>query len=118
MQFKNKFQISINSSTYSNINYLNSYFLFILTQNKIFNLKLCHIYFPIKIKKFTLLKSPHIFKTARTQLEMQNLKKTIIITNFRKIKQLQAIKIIFHNLIKNLPITIKLQIKYSKLLYI
>ena len=118
MQFKNKFQISINSSTYSNIEYLTSYFLFILTQNKIFNLKLCYIYFPIKIKKFTLLKSPHIFKTARTQLEMQNLKKIITITNFKKIKQLQTIKILFHNLIKNLSTIIKLQIKYFKLMFI
>lgn len=118
MQFKNKFQISINSSTYSNIDYLTSYFLLILTQNKIFNLRLYHVYFPKKIKKFTLLKSPHIFKTARTQLEIQNLKKTIIITNFRKVKQLKIMKIIFHNLIKNLPITTKLQIKDSKLLLI
>lgn len=118
MQFKNKFQISINSSLYSSIEHLNSYFLFILTQNKIFNLKLYQICFPIKINKFTLLKSPHIFKTARTQLEMQNLKKIITITNFKNIKQLQIIKILFHNLTMNLPTSTKLQIKYSKLMFI
>jgi ribosomal protein S10 len=118
MQFKNKFQITINSSTYSNIEYLNSYFLYILTQNKIFNLKLYHIYFPIKIKKFTLLKSPHIFKTARTQLEIQNLKKIITITNFKNIKQLQIMKILLHNLTKNLFSLTKLRIKYYKLMFI
>lgn len=118
MQFKNKFQISINSSTYSNIEYLTSYFLYTLTQNKIFSLKLYHIYLPIKIKKFTLLKSPHIFKTARTQLEMQNLKKIITITNFKNIKQLQIMKILLHNLTKNLFYLTKLQIKYYKLMFI
>lgn len=118
MQFKNKFQISINSSLYSSIEYLNLYFLFLLTQNKIFDLKVGYINFPVKIKKFTLLKSPHIFKTARTQLEMQNLKKIITVTNFKNIKQLQTMKIFFHSIVKNLPTSIKLQIKYSKLMFI
>lgn len=117
MQFTNKFQISINSSTYPNIEYLNSYLLFILTQNKISNLKLYYVSFPRKIKKFTILKSPHIFKTARTQLEMQNLKKVIIITNFKEITQLQIVNKIFYNLTKNLPM-IKLHIKYFKTIFI
>jgi ribosomal protein S10 len=118
MQFKNKIQISINSSTQSKIDYLQSYFLFILTQNKISNLKLYHSYLPVKIKKFTVLKSPHIFKTARTQLEIQNLKKIITITNFKKLKQLQTLNKIFHCIIKNLPAMTKLQIKYFKIVFI
>lgn len=118
MQFKNKIQISLTSSTQSRIDYLYSYLLFSLTQNKVLNLKLHHLFLPIKIKKFVVLKSPHIFKTARTQLEMQNLKKIIVITNFKQIKQLQIVNKILHNVIKNLPTLIKLQIKYSKLIFI
>ena len=118
MQFKNKFQISINSSTYPNIEYLSTYLLFMLTQNKIYNLKLCYISFPKKIKKFTILKSPHIFKTARTQLEIQNLKKNDNNYKFKEIKQLQAVNEIFHNIIKNLPAMIKLQLKYFKMILI
>jgi|SRR5690242_8132976 len=118
MQFKNKIQISINSSTQSKIDYLHSYLLFVLTQNKILNLKLHHSTLPLKIKKFTVLKSSHVFKTARTQLEIQNLKRIITITNFKKIKQLQITTKIFHNVIKNLPTMTKLQIKYSKIVFI
>jgi ribosomal protein S10 len=118
MQFKNKIQISITSSTQSRIDYLHSYLLFNLTQNKILNLKLYYSFLPIKIKKFTVLKSPHVFKTARTQLEIQNLKKIIVITNVKQIKHLQTINKILYNIIKNLPTLIKLQIKYSKLLFI
>lgn len=118
MQFKNKIQISINSSTQSKIDYIHSYLLYILTQNKISNLKLYYSTLPIKIKKFTVLKSPHVFKTARTQLEIQNLKRIITITNFKKTKQLQIINKIFHNVLKNLPTMIKLQIKYSKIVFI
>lgn len=118
MKFKTKFQLQITSSIHSSINYLTSYFLYVLTQNKVLNLMVLQTPLPKKIKKFTLLKSPHIFKTARTQLEIRSFKKTITITNFNTIEQIQIFKKISQNLIKNLPVTTKLQIKYFKLMFI
>jgi len=118
MNFKTKFQLQITSPTHSSANYLVSYFLYTLTQNKVLNLKVLQTSLPKKIKKFTLLKSPHIFKTARTQLEIRSFKKTITITNFNTVEQIQIFKKISQNLIKNLPVTTKLQIKYFRLILI
>jgi len=118
MLFKNNFQITISSPTYINLNYLFYYLLFIITQNKISNLKIYSNQLPTKIKKFTILKSPHIYKTARTQLELRTLKKSIKIRNFTSKHQINLIKKIANHLIKYLPNSIKLNVKYQKLLYI
>ena len=118
MNFTTKFQLQITGSTHPNINYLISYLFYILTQNKVLNLKILQISLPKKIKKFTLLKSPHIFKTARTQLEIRSFKKTLTVTNFNTVEQIQIFKKISQTLIKNLPVTTKLQIKYFRLIFI
>lgn len=118
MNFKTKFQLQITSSTHSSIDYLTSYFLYILTQNKILDLMILQTALPKKIKKFTLLKSPHIFKTARTQLERRSFKKTITVINFNTTEQIQIFNKISQSLIKNLPVTTKVQIKYSRLTFI
>lgn len=118
MLFKNKIQLQITSSIHSNIKYLITYFLYILTQNKILNLKILHVCLPKRIKKFTILKSPHVFKTARTQIEIRTFKNIINITNFNTVNQIYIFKKIFYNLIKNLPVTTKLQITHFKLIFI
>src|SRR5690349_20203909 len=112
MYFKNKFQLQLTSSNYTNLNYLISILLFFLTQNNILNLKLNQGIIPTKTKKFTVLKSPHIYKTARTQLEIRTLKKVITITNFNKVKQIQIFLTVLQKIIKNLPTSTTLQIKH------
>jgi ribosomal protein S10 len=118
MLFKNTFQVQITGSTHTSINSLITYILYILTQNKILDLKISKGHFPKKIKKFTVLKSPHVFKTARTQLEMRAAKITLIITNFSTATQVQSLKYIFQNLIKNVPISTRVNIKYFKVMFI
>jgi small subunit ribosomal protein S10 len=43
---------------------------------------------PTKIKKYTLLKSPHIFKTAREQFEKKEFKYLVNFSNFSNIEYL------------------------------
>lgn len=43
---------------------------------------------PLKIKKITLLKSPHVHKKAREQFELTTFKKVFTITNFKNTKSL------------------------------
>lgn len=118
MRLINKFQLQLTSSNNSNIQNTILYFLHTFIQNKICDLKIRKIQLPLKVKKFTLLKSPHIFKTARTQLEIRELKKIITIENFNKARELQVFRKILKKLIKNLPITVRLKIKNFKLIYI
>lgn len=118
MKFTNKFQLQLTSSNNSNIQNTVLYFLHTFIQNKICELKIRKIDLPLKIKKFTLLKSPHIFKTARTQLEIREVKKVITINNFNKTRELQVFRKILIKLTKNLPTTVRLKIKSFKLLYI
>jgi ribosomal protein S10 len=118
MKLTNKFQLQLTSSNNSIIQNTVLFFLYTFVQNKIYNLKIQKIQLPLKIKKFTLLKSPHVFKTAYTQLEIRELKKLIIIKNFSTIKELQVFSKILVKLVKNIPTTVRLKIKNFKLLYI
>lgn len=118
MNFSNKFQLQINSSNSSTIKNLYLFCIYTLKKNKIFNLKINRIQLPLKIKKFTLLKSPHIFKKARTQIEVRMLKNVISITNFNTTNNISKLKKIITNIIKNLPITIRLKLKTFKLIYV
>lgn len=81
MTFTNLFKIKISSLNSNSIINLVYYLYFILKKNNILNLKISTFTFPTKYKKFTLLKSPHIYKTARTQLEIRTIKQLIIINN-------------------------------------
>lgn len=118
MNFSNQFQLQILSTDNSILKKLHLFFVYVLKKNKIFNLRIQQIYFPVKIKKFTLLKSPHIFKTARIQIETRFLKSMIILSNFKKNVEITKIQKILVTLIKNLPTNIKLKLKTFKLLYI
>lgn len=118
MLLPNKFHLHIIRSNQLSINHLTVPFLYVLTQNQIFNLKISEVDLQTKIKKFTLLKSPHVFKTARTQLELRFLKRIIVVTNFSSIKQIQMFKKILINLIKNLPFGIKLKVKQYRIMFI
>lgn len=59
---------------------------------------------PLKTKKITLLKSPHVHKKAREQFEIQKVKKLISIKDFTKFKYLLFIFL-------NKPKFIKIKIK-------
>lgn len=118
MKLTNKFQLQLTSSNNSSIHNTVLYFLYTFMQNKIYNLKIQRIQLPLRIKKFTLLKSPHIFKTARTQLEIRELKEIITIENFNRIQELQVFKKTLKKVIKNIPTTIRLKIKSFKVISI
>lgn len=59
---------------------------------------------PLKIKKITLLKSPHVHKKAREQFEIKKFKKLIIIKNLKLSKYLIFIFL-------NKPKFIKIKVK-------
>jgi len=118
MKFTTKFHLQLNSPNTLSITYTILTLFYILKQNKIFSLRITQTNCPLKIKKFTLVKSPHIFKTARTQFELRTLTKSIFFKNFDDVTKIQIFEKILQNLIKNLPITIKLKLKIFKLLFI
>jgi ribosomal protein S10 len=118
MTFSNKFQLQISSSNNSTLQKFYLLFIYILQKNKIINLKISKNYLPLHVKKFTVLKAPHVFKKARTQLEIRTLKNVITITNFSMFQETTKLHNILNNLIKNLPSTTRLKIKIFKLIYI
>lgn len=117
MKFTNLFKIKISSLNSNSIINLVYYLYFILKKNNILNLKISKFTFPTKYKKFTILKSPHIHKTARTQLEIRTVKRILIINNCN-FKQISQIKKIFNFFIKNLPISIKLVVQQQKVIFL
>lgn len=118
MNFSNKFQLNITSTTHSNLESIISYIFFLFLENKILNLKITQTQCPLKIKKFTFLKSPHIFKKSRSQFELRHTKKIVTVKNFKTLEQIQIFKKILQNITKNLPVTIKIKTKYYKLMFI
>jgi small subunit ribosomal protein S10 len=95
-------QIRINSFKLNN---LNTYIKFLEKLLKIFNIYYSKISVPTKIKRITILKSPHVFKKAREQFELKVYTKNIIIKN---VKNLNFLK----NLLINKPKFININIKY------
>jgi ribosomal protein S10 len=71
---------------------------------------------PKKIKKFTVLQSPHIDKKARLQLEIRTFKKIINISNYTLGEQ-RKLKKISDFFVKNLPPAITVQLKTKNQIY-
>lgn len=89
---------------------LNSYTAFLQNQFKVTNLKYTLFNLPIKKKRVTLLKSPHVNKTAREQFEIK-FYKTIIKLDSTNLSSNQK----FFLFIINKPKTITLKISLNKL---
>lgn len=118
MIFTNKFQLTLSYLNYTNLQQLSYYIFFILKKNNILTLQINQIQLPTTIKKFTILKSPHAHKTARTQLELRTSKKIFILKNFKLLNQINTVNRISKHFIKNLPISSKLIIKKTELKFI
>ena len=95
-------QIRINSFKSNNLNIYIKFLEELLKMSKICYSK---ISLPTRIKRITILKSPHVFKKAREQFELKIHKKNIII---KKIENLNFLK----NLLINKPKFINITIKY------
>ena len=98
---KQQIQIRIKTVT-KEINTYTNYIKKILTKLKI---NFTTVYLPIKIKKITLLKSPHVNKKAREQFQLKKYKTCINICA-EKINN-----ILFKLLILNKPKYIKLNLR-------
>jgi len=99
----NTVQLNIKSI---NINSFKIYNFFLQkTLNKL-NIKYSIIYLPIKQKRITLLKAPHVYKKAREQFEIKTFNSCIQIKN--KIKQP-----IFEWLLLNKPSLVQIKITYK-----
>jgi ribosomal protein S10 len=108
MKFKHTYQLRIKAPHHSHALYIISYFLYILTHNKITHAHICITHLPKRIKKFTVLKSPHVHKTARTQLELRTDQTLLCITNLAShVNQSKLGKIIAH-LLKSIPLGIRI----------
>ena len=95
-------QIRINSFKLDN---LNIYINFLEKLLKISKICYSKISIPTKIKRITILKSPHVFKKAREQFELKIYTKNIIIKNIENVNFLK-------NLLINKPKFININIKY------
>src|SRR5690242_6599738 len=118
MIFTNKFQLTLTTLNHINLQQLSYCIFFILQKNSIVTLQINQTQLPKKIRKFTILKSPHIYKIARTHLELRTSKKIFTIKNFKLINQMDSENAINKYLIKNLPVSSKLTIKKTELKFI
>lgn len=87
------------------------------TDNKYFTMKIIQIKFnKLKHKKiFTILKSPHVNKTAQTQFEYILNKKQITIFTDNSLKFLFFLKIILEKLFSDIVIKIKIYTNIQKI---
>ena len=83
---------------------LNLYLTFIAKILKNFNISYNIINLPTKTKKLTLLKAPHVYKTAREQFIIKNHKTLIVIKSTIGLNKLKL-------LVLNKPKTVKINIK-------
>ena len=83
---------------------LNIYLSFLENILKKLNLAYTSTNLPLKTKKITLLKSPHVHKKAREQFEIKKFKKLFTIKNFKISKSLIFIFL-------NKPKFIKIKVK-------
>ena len=83
---------------------LNLYKIFISKILKAFNIPYNVANLPIKTKKLTLLKAPHVYKAAREQFIIKNYKTLIILKSTIDLNRLKL-------LILNKPKTVKINVK-------
>lgn len=81
------------------------YKAFIIKILKNFNVSYRHVDLPISKKKLTILKSPHVYKSAREQFMLKTYKTFILVDTKISLNKLKR-------LIINKPKTIKINIKY------
>ena len=93
------------------------FIIFLLTNHQLLDLKWTTLTLPKQIKKYTLIKSPHIYKTARTQLEIRQVKTVLTITNFTQ-KSNQNCLYLIKSVFKQIPLGIKVTLKKKQLIYI
>nr|SYZ47126.1 a57890f3-5b0e-426b-a673-6e1dfa4f6974-CDS [Plasmodiophora brassicae] len=110
MKFKTTIQFIANSLNTNTIKHFFSLLAFLLKKNNILNLQITKTYLPLYIKKFTILKSPHVHKTARTQLEIRTYKYTLYISNISSYNMQKLMQILNFSS-KNLPHSLTIQFK-------
>lgn len=86
-------------------NILNIYVKYLFNLFKNLQIEYSFISLPTKKKRITLLKSPHVYKKAREQFQLNLYKKTITIKKFKTFK-------IFNYLLLNKPKLLNLKIRY------
>lgn len=96
---------------------LNAFTLVLNTKLKnISNIKCSTVSLPKKIKKITVLKSPHINKTSREQFEIRSYKNLITLNLIDT--NISAVNILLIKLMQNLRpgilVTVKKNIKYKR----
>lgn len=107
---KNQLQLVLRTSNSFYKNFFKQVFIFLLKKNKLSNLFFREISLKKKKKKFTLLKSPHVFKDARVQLEFQQEVFVFFISNFT-FHELKKIIYVIRFLMKFLPVQTSLKLK-------
>jgi small subunit ribosomal protein S10 len=95
-------QINLKSYTSNPLKIFSQFFIKLLKKLK---LNFSIINTPIKKKRITLIKSPHVYKKAREQFELRIHKKTFFIKNFNNIT-------LINSLLINKPKLINFNIKY------
>jgi len=116
MKSINSINFNLTSNSVTTINLFFKQLSFLLVKNNL-NPKIKIFVLPKKIKKYTLLKSPHVHKTAWTQLENRSYKAHYTLQQFSQAEKIKIRKII-NFIIKNLPTNILLKLKTNQLQYI
>ena len=96
-----KYILNLSSSCNKSIQ-LYSFFISEIVKN--FNISYSMFHFPIKRKKFTLLKSPHVFKKAKENFETKTFKASF---SFHNSLNTNLLKLILLNKPKNIFVSIK-----------
>lgn len=118
MLFQNKIQFSILIPTNNTVVFFFFILKYLLMRNQLKKLKINFIQLPKTLKKFTLLKSPHVHKTSFTQLEFRQKRNILTIKNFESKKIINTFLSINNYFIKNFPSSTKITLKRTQLFYI
>jgi small subunit ribosomal protein S10 len=93
--------------TIKSFNYkLLDFYLGKIKKNKMFN-KLKVVYLPSKIKKWSVLKSPHVNSKSKEQFEMLVHSRGLVLKNFTKSEILYFENILRNNLLSGISLKIK-----------
>lgn len=118
MFFQNKIQLLIQTPIHVNTIHFFFNLSSLLLKNKLTKLKINLLVLPKSIKKFSVLKSPHVHKTSFSQFESRQLKKNLTVTNFKTIKNMNLYIYLSKHFIKNLITSTKIILKKIQLIRI
>ena len=108
MQYK--IQLIISALNVKDKNLFKNFLILLLKKNNLISFQLNEISLKKNKRKFTLLKSPHVFKNARNQFELVKRTTVFEVKNY-SLKEVVKLRKIFSFLVRNVPLKTAIIIK-------